>query len=104
MGGRKAILAVEGCSIRRDDAADLVSAPVTDDLSASLLKEISMAWVEAGTADVSILALPILVASIATRCDLTVVIAGRVQIPAASAELSRLGIFGSGGTAFIWVC
>ncbi len=103
MRGWKAVLTVEGRAIRWDDTTDLVGTPITDDLTTGLLQKISMTRVKASATYVTILALAVLVASVSSSSDLTVVVAGRIHVPIAASELSRLGILGPRSSTFIWV-
>ena len=87
--GREALLTVERGTKAWDDAAYLISRPISKKASACLLKEVSMARVEANAASVSIRALLVLLTSFPATGNPLVVIGWRVKVPFASAGLRR---------------
>ena len=67
-------MAVKGCSIAWNNAAYLISTPVPNKLTTSLLKKVSMTRVKADTTGISIFALSILLAVVSTSTDPLIII------------------------------
>jgi len=74
VGRRQTLLAVEGGPVARNDAANLVCRPVTDQVAACLLKQIGVARIEADATCSSVCALRVGVALDTSSRDPLVVI------------------------------
>lgn len=97
---RELLLAVERSTEVGNEAANLISRPVSEMSSASSLEEIGVSRVKAETASVSVAAISLAAASVSSHCDPVVLWVRRVEVPIARANVS-LGILGTWGSTLV---